>query len=345
VNQATASSKVDSAGGGLVTPPQVSDGQSNQGPLLGVAILDWLSFTLPVDSSADMLLTVYKLADILGGGKMRERGMHGYISAFQVLQTGVILWHPEKLNMGVHVSLPSKALALLPELGYSAMDILKMVVSLGGKPTRLDIAIDTDQTTVEEVEASYDRGEYVGKMRNVSVRASKSGRGRTLYFGGRADGKRGSNIRRFARVYDKAAEQNVSGVWSRAEVEFRHEHAGTALTHILAGKNPAGLILSTIDFRQGDQKNTDERLRLGWWSAWVGAAERVCFAIQTVKKTIEEMYEWVKLQCGPTLAALMIACNYDKFLIFSIVDDGLGRLKDYRRFAARKYLADGYSLV
>ena len=329
-------------GGGLVTPPQVSDSSS---PLLGVAILDWLSFTVAVHSPAELLLTVYKLAEIFGGGKQRERGMHGYTSAFQVLQSGVILWHPDKLAMGVHVSLPSSALALLPTLGYSAMDMLRMVVSLGGKPTRLDIAIDTDQVTIEHVEAAYDQGHYVGKMRNVSVRASKSGRGRTLYFGGRADGKRGGNIRRYVRVYDKAAEQNVSGVWTRCEVELRHEHAKTGLAHLLAGKVPQAIIYSSIDFREGQQKNSDERKRCGWWEAWIGAAARVTFAIKTVQRTIEDIYAWVKLQCGPSLAALMIASGNDRWWLSKAIDEGFTRLKDYRRFAAQKFCNEGLSLT
>lgn len=333
-------------------------------------LVDYLAYTVKVDSAQSLHGEALYWVNALGGGTLRERGMHGYTHAYSVCGgSGVVCWHPERADMGVHVVLPGSALAMLPEYGdiqvtHYSHDVghsdtvltperlISIVLESGGRFSRLDVAQDTSEVTIEQVASALWSGELVSRshgMRKVenfsreddSTDWQKSGA--TYYVGSRTS-------ERLVRFYDKSAEQGVSVAgytkpWVRCEVEFKKHAAQRAAEHIADGETIASLILSTIDFRSGDDENVTRRQRLPWWEKWIGIGAKVSFAKSRVEKTIVESLAWVEAAVAPTLAMLAIAGADLRELVSVVTDKGFSRLDASRRQRAHAFRDAGGEVI
>lgn len=315
------------------------------------AIVDWLAFTVPCDTHENQIAFVEFWVDFLGGGTPNDKGLHGYTQAHSVLGSGWVLWRPDRLDMGVHVVLPSKALALLPD-GLEVNTLLEIVVSSGGKVSRLDVAVDSDKVTFEtitkavfEAEQLVSRSQTVKRdvlyQRDKSTPGKRSGSkwipvGETIYIGSRQSGK-------MARLYNKAAEQGLGAdvVWTRCEVEHKGRMAHGAALFLLEGGSIQELIVSTVDFRCGADQNVGRRERVDWWASWVGSVKRVSFALRKPEALIEDVVEWVRAQVAPSLALLMMAASNHEGWLFRLIDEGFERLPAWRREKAKQYIQNG----
>lgn len=257
-----------------------------------------------VDPVSDLLHLKSALIAYFGGGVPLPNGMNGYASRVAVLGTGFVCWNVDRLEMGVHVVLPSSALQRWAAIsGVPVLDFLYDMRSRGAVFTRVDIAQDTDAVSMDRVIAAYENGLIVTKLQSEQViDGRKRGKpaGKTLYVGNRSG-------RRYVRLYDKAAEQGVEGTWVRCEVEFKREHAQTAVDHLLSGADARELLLSTIDFRELDNPEVKRRSRCDWWQAWVEVAETVTFPVRKAAAAVADSMAWVVKAVVPTLALL---CTY-----------------------------------
>ena len=122
-------------------------------------------------------------------------------------------------------------------------------------------------------------------------------------------------------------------IWTRAEVEFKGGQAQTAACHILQGVDLRSLVFSAIDFRdRSADSNTSRCPRLAWWEQWIGAVDRVSFAVvQTVVDTVERAYEWVRKQCAPTLAFLDDYFGKNPIWLYQMCDANKHRISGERR--------------
>jgi len=105
--------------------------------------------------------------------------------------------------------------------------VLASAVENDWKPTRIDLALDMFNTEVS-VEAwywTYMAQHQPNKQRTVQFRHSKGGD--TLVLGSRQSEK-------YARIYDKAAQQGLANDWVRFEIEFKAEAAVGIVPKILA---------------------------------------------------------------------------------------------------------------
>lgn len=280
--------------------------------------LDWVSFTIhpqeyerrpfekPLLPGDDLQFLKNGVIKWLGGGDALPVGLHGYRSAVSVLGTGRVCWHDERPEMGVHVVLPASALQRWSvSSGQTVLDFLYAAASRGAIFRRVDIALDTSEVHMSSVLAAHRLGCTVSKAQKWRVIENESG-GTSLYIGSREG-------RRMVRFYDKAAEQldkgNVETIstWTRCEVEFKAEHAQTAVDHLLSGADARELILSSIDFRELDNVDTKRRSRCEWWQAWVAVAGRVTFPVRKAAAAVADAMAWVSSQVMPTLAWL---CTY-----------------------------------
>jgi len=283
---------------------------------------DWLSFTLPAgdaQSTPDWVASCAAHYVNGGAGVPLPRGRYGYPSAVSILGTGVVLWNNERPEMGVHVELPSKALAVA---SMSLLELLGWMVDLGGTVTRLDVAMDTDAVTVGEVVAMEADGRLVSRSQNRRLVTDLKSGAQTLYVGA-------PQSKRMVRVYDKALESGYDYDCIRIEVQFRAEYAQQGAAYLLAGMRFGSLVFSAIDFRDGDDSNVTRRERSSWWAECVDGCERLSFALKSLMQTLESSYDWVCKQVAPTLAFLTLAFGGAEWLS-QLVDFGTKNLKPHQ---------------
>ena len=298
--------------------------------------VDWLAFTIhpqefasrpyerPLKPGDDILFLKSALAAYFGGGLPLPAGLNGYQSSLSIVGTGRICWHEDRPEMGVHVILPSTALTRHAQIkGGSVYDLLYDMSSRGAKFTRIDLAIDSDAVQMSAVVHAHETDLTVTKaQKSQLIKDYKSG-GLTLYIGARQG-------RRMVRFYDKAAKEGASGVWTRCEVELKHEHAITAVNHLLGGSDPCELILASIDFRlDPDNKQTDRRTRCDWWQDWVGVATKVTFPIAKAAASVADAMAWVVKQVGPTLSFLTMYMGNAQWLA-DLAKDAADRVPDWK---------------
>lgn len=279
--------------------------------------LDWVAFTLhpteydrrpyekPLLPGDDLLFLKNSIVAHLGGGDLLPAGLHGYRSAVAVLGSGRVCWHIDQPQMGVHVILPASALQRWAVTsGQTVTDFLYDMASRGAVFTRVDIALDTESVPMSAVVAAHRAGLSVKKSRKWQIIENESG-GVSLYLGSREG-------LRMVRFYDKAAERSakgeaVGGTWTRCEVEFKQEHAQTAVNHLLGGGDARELLLSSVDFRELDNPEVKRRSRCAWWQQWVAVVGRVSFPVRKAAAAVADSMAWVVKQITPTLAWL---CTY-----------------------------------
>ena len=252
-----------------------------------------------------------------------DRGALGYTHGYRLPGSGVVLYNPDRLDMGVHVSLSSGALALIPQ---TPQELITKVLRVGGKFTRVDVALDSHETHISTIDAAIRRGDLVSRSVERTYQGSFVNDGYTIYIGARSSD-------RFVRIYNKAAEQKLTdgAVWTRVEIEFKKHQAQLAATYILQGADLRSLVFSALDFRDRTaDSNTSRCPQLDWWSAWVGAVERVSFARETIVKTARRIYQWVVRQCAPSLAFLDEYLGKDPTWLYQLCDANRNRIPNAR---------------
>jgi hypothetical protein len=315
-------------------------------------VLDWLRFTIPLSDLDKLPGVLHELRQTFGGADILLHGMSGYTRSIPILGgTGKIMWHPERVEMGVHVMLPAGALANIWADGLfeNIPDFLSWVVEREGKFTRIDLAIDTDRVHMDTIEAACTdivaggQQTLVTRCQKVDLDKSLRGsKGKTVYVGSR-------NSDRFVRFYDKAVEQGLEDVvWTRCEIQHGGEHANVVAHSIIQGGiDPVELFNSVVDFRDPDSDpNPSRRSRCDWWEMWLGVCtSKVSFAIVQLDKAVKQVAEWVVTQVAPSLAMLAMADPENiKMWLSRIVEDGFGKLDVYRREKASRFRDLGYVL-
>jgi phage replication initiation protein len=220
--------------------------------------------------------------------------------------------------MGVHVELPSKALGVyLASVDDSTVYHL-LVDAMDAKATfkRVDICSDNYGLHIDSVVAAMQDGYIVTRSWSITLMEKyvrrDSGRlvekdGTTKYNGSHTTDRR-------VRFYDKAKEQGVEGVWTRAEVQLRDDLAHQTIIALLVDDTDLeSVISSAVDFRLHDDTNTTRRLRLAWWEVWIGQFKRFHYKVSARVRLVGDAMEWVERQVAPTLAYLLRALSPDGF--------------------------------
>lgn len=291
------------------------------------AKIDWFAFTLPsLDCERVSSLAEWVLKRLPDGAQRLEYGRFGYDQAYQVPGGGLVLYHPNRPEMGVHVELNADTLAFMDN---NPVALVAWVLMEKGKVTRLDIAIDSDSVSMNEVVKAQESGNLVSRAQNRRLVSNYQDGSKTLYVGS-------PQARRMVRFYDKAKEQKVDRpgqIWTRCEVQFRHEQAQAASVHIVEGCDLRDLVFSSVDFRNSSQDENISRCdRLGWWSDWVGSVNRLSFALgNKLAETVEKVYEWVRKQVAPSLAFMDKFFGHDPKWLFDLLDANQYRISPTRQ--------------
>lgn len=314
---------------GVARRGQGSDAQEeppagNTGALIhSTSSIDWLDFTIPTLSKVDRDYYFRRWSKFLHGAADIERNMHGYDRVFTLLAgKGFMMWNRERLDMGLHITLSAQALALWCAMGPSDRSIYELLIEVRnckGKFTRIDVAFDTPDVHIDQVREAIEVGELVTKARDVALYQKLRGSpGTSIYIGSKSSD-------RLVRIYDKASERGVPGVWTRFETQYRKKYADKVVDYILLSDvSMESLVVSSFDFREVGNVRTNTRSRSGWWSAILGEFEKVEFTIKRVIQTVQQRADWVRSQVSRTLATCFLTLG--KEWLDDVLDFGVVRM-------------------
>lgn len=314
-----------------------------------IIVLDWLSFTVPY-SNAMLTKMLYEFD--CEGVPFSGSGVMGYTESVRMPGAGKILWHPARKDMGIHIILPGSA---LPDLKVTALGAINRVYDWGGKISRLDIAFDDYEGTLD-IETMYEKilsGQLVTRFRKVSrIDGASIGKdertGYTVNVGSRKS-------EAFIRIYDKAIEQKARGVdsasipenWIRVEVELKGKKAnafGKLLGEtaremgISAGGICARLLLGLLDFKEEnpDDSNKSRWGTSDWWSEFIGENEKLFLSLGKPVKEMEDTRNWIRTQVAVSLAMIVLSADdldgssgYD--FIISCIEEGAQKIDKNKR--------------
>ncbi len=192
--------------------------------------IDWLSATFKGS------ITDTAVRDVVSFGFPKRAWTHGtprYGYSFMMSHPfgHSIMSHPNRPEMGVHLSFTGRSLRSLGEGGITALSMLEWVLSEGGRTTRIDLAIDVFDEEIDIVAlAGSPRVKAApGSCRKWNYFKGHDG-GCTAYIGSRKSEK-------FLRIYDKAAEQGLPDrKWTRFELEIKGDAAKEVAIQVAALK-------------------------------------------------------------------------------------------------------------
>lgn len=282
--------------------------------------VDTIEVTFPLKDVQKLDALLPLLVDTFGGGQVMPNGLLGYPN--QVLCTdGVrLLYNPNQLRQGLHLIMSGEANQRhCLRLGDSEATVATFVTLQEYKPkcTRVDLYIDSAVDTMSQVWASLRSRELVTRSRSKGRAVAQVDlstgeiEGETLYIGSvKSD--------RMTRFYDKATEQQVDGIWTRCESQFRRSAAHAAFNAWLSGNfDVESIIAAYVDFRQvtGDSNKT-RRPRVTWWERWLGNVKRFSGAsVEKVAESVQRSLAWFKKQVAPTYAFLLRAMSDTDWLV------------------------------
>lgn len=297
---------------------------SNTGVLTTTVRLDYLSFTL--ENSEENFERLWGLVDATDI-KILAYGGLGYIASANILDGGRVFWHPERLEMGIHVKLNARSLALIE---MCPIGLLNRVRHWAGKITRLDIAFD-DKSAVLDMDEMYKKilkGEVVTRWRTVTrVSGARVGDdkkiGDTINVGSRVSES-------FLRIYDKKQEMIARGkdvsevdTWTRVELELKGDKANafglilaeTALGGGLttAAEQCASLLAGLLEFKEENPHDVNKTrwLQSPFWLKFVGNVSKLTLSLPKTIKTLDDSKEWVRSQASATLAMIVLSEDDD----------------------------------
>ena len=286
----------------VVTPGIETQPDQIQPPPPGVYVgLDWIRCTGP-ECLRDQL---NELMCELCSGEGKELGKAKWFKHGLVWEPGVMLSWGHRSDI-CQVDFQGSRLKLLN--GESRVDLLRQMIELGMKATRIDGALDLIGQQLGicvQAERSCDQGELC-ILRRYSPNNEFGSGGKTLRRLLKL-GSRDSPV--CARIYDKGLEQKVSGegYWERLEIEWKKDRASQVAASLCeAGTDTsellAGLILGSIDFRaHNGRSEIKRRPRSTWWHDLIGSTEIVQTSSSSDEHSFHRWHSWFRSSVAPRL--------------------------------------------
>jgi phage replication initiation protein len=292
------------------------------------AFIHWLSLTMPSEFELSRVFTdVLKIPN--SSFALRKRGREGYRSQYSNdSQTIIVLTDGGHFGMGHHIVLTGSA---CEEIGPKIVNIALSAIELGGKISRVDLAIDDHVGLLDlaVIESSIRKGlctsRFLTPPRIEGGFDKKTGKesGKWIKFGRRSSGM-------YFRFYDKAAEQRKPGHWVRLEVEAKGKNATEIMRQVAQGKTLGtmlfGLLRNYLAFREPSSDPNRSRWPYAtWWSRFLGEVEKVQLGTGRAKEA-EKRVDWF-LKLDKTLARVVDL--YGPEVLNVMIETG--RLKNARK--------------
>lgn len=290
-------------------------------------LIDWMAFTLPYGDAS------MKNARSLAGPDISDDGVFGafgYVSGYKILGSGRILLNPERHDMGIHVILPSSALALLD---YRPLQLINLIRGWGGKFTRIDIAFD-DFEGILDLDEMYEKlrqGHAQTRFRRLTrTEGSTIGQAEKMGYTVNVGSRKSQS---FIRIYDKLLERRAkkcdvpAGVthWIRVEMETKGEKANAIgkilgmaaeVGQVTAGAEVSSLLYGLLDFKDEnlDDSNKSRWDTSEWWLQFVGKNAKRTLTLPKTEHTMDRSKKWINNTVAPTLAMIILSTCDDNGL-------------------------------
>lgn len=288
----------------------------------GALLLDYLRVVLPDEPG--MLERIRAWVGVFTARGFGWRGW--YDRSWMVLDGGIVARCSNKERAaveGILVDLPGRACAAL---GDKLIPFLEWSLS-NGKVTRADYAIDDHEglVTLERITNANDNDCIVTRWTKMSCIKNMKGAGWTVYVGSR-------NGETMLRVYDKAAEQGVTGHWVRVELETKGKLADNLARLVLSEGNQAviGQLNRRIRFVEPSSDTNKRRWNTSsWWETFLGSLQPGQSLTAGVKQeaTIDHMKLVTERMAAPMIATILQAENGDLDWFAGIVKRGGDRMR------------------
>jgi len=285
-----------------------------------LASIDYLEFTV---FDLDYIFVIQNvlglpLTDFLDTG----RGGGGYPNMSQASWGDVRVLYGAKNPevMGVHVTVPGDGCrALFSHVMPS--DLIRNILDHNCKVTRIDLALDNVGDVYfypYELKEFVNAGVVKSRWRSFETIQTCSMQsavltGDTVYLGSRT-----SDL--FCRVYDKTLEriyrgddQELPEHWVRWELVCKDDRAQVACEQLLESGFAIGEIISGVlsNYFSVLIENPLDSHKERWavderWQRFIGDVKPIrLFRVLKPEKTLEDVADWIKKQCAPSLSALI----------------------------------------
>lgn len=291
-------------------------------------IIDWLQFTIqstnnPLNVIVEILQYDIKLFEELPKGKLGYKKQLAYDNIY-VLYDG-------NTDMGVHVILTGKGCRQY-ESKESLLSLIDRLNINNARLTRIDLALDDfkgDLIQFDELVDDIKKGNIVSKWKSSTeiIKRDLNGKklGQTISVGSRA-----SNT--FLRIYDKALEQKVKGIWYRVEIEIKKSNAEEVQKII--NEHTASKIMKGVlnNYMRIVQPNPNDSNKSRWktkeyWKNIINGIEKIKLSRRKEEKNIEEIKEWIKKQVGPSLAVIHVLDKGTNNFYNEVIEESISNLK------------------
>lgn len=320
--------------------------------------VDWLTFTLFDVSTVQEVISFlgYNVSDFSNC----EHGARGYKKMLKCSDCNLYILYDGNDDMGIHVQITGSSISTVINhfkttleidtpfgTGYDIdfestflRELLKSIRNLGGKISRLDLAVDDvgcQFFTVDEVADLHYKNRVVTKTRTFEMIKSDrdmKNTGSTVYFGNRK-----SDI--MLRVYDKQLEQKgklqtaLNGAeippWVRWELELKSDRAISAVDSIISGMDlgevVVGILSHYIRFIELNNSNRSRCSIMNKWQSFIDGIKPLKLSFPAREKTMADKENWIDKQCAPTIYAILIHHGGDMESLYRILDSGRSRMK------------------
>lgn len=329
------------SGGSSNTPAQCTD---RTGKIR--VLIDWLGFTFnSEESSLDAVLQLfYDLCCIdFNDWNVGRRNYEGYANSLTFENINIYFDGAE--NQGIHVDITGQGCRYI-EVLYQKLrvqelqktqvtwfEFINAVVSVGGKFTRVDIAIDdfSQYYTVPYLFQKCLSGELTMKFKSWRPDGAFGAdgvakNGMTLYFGS-------AESRFQVCIYEKGLQLGTDLDWTRTELRFKHERAvefiNVVLSHASNDKDysigvlAAGILKEYITFRdRNDNDSNKRRWKVSpFWSEFLQGVEPLRLTSALPDRSILKTSQWFKDQVSKSYVMMGLAFH-------GIRDDWMQRMVD-----------------
>lgn len=317
-----------------VVPPSSSTGVETTHPNSLVSLVDWVSATFHGFATPDELMGFlgFNSADF----RDLKTGNFGYLFG-KTFEHCTFFWGTpdHATDMGIHMVLSGQGCRFVESTftAFTWFNWLTLVHGIGGKFSRLDLAIDdyVRSISLNTVGKAVRSGEVVSHFRTARdfqefTLEDGSSVGRTIYFGSVT-----SDLQ--IRFYDKRSErlakgyQGVPDFYNRYEIQFMRDRANAAVVALLDGLSVSGLILgvlnASLSFRKKNGDSNKSRWPVAsWWVRFLSDVEKIKLYVPRAPLTIPKKIDWIIQQTSKSYRMVSEALCDDKFLLDSVLAAG-----------------------
>lgn len=267
--------------------------------------IDWLAASFPIDDEIEGYRVTRYFQRITGVenrplGEVGPRKGFDLAMQFEIGRLDVARRNPPYAGF----VLTGKDLAKIANNPQAPTDteILARLAEYGGKPSRLDVAVNLfEPAPVDDLISAWEKGQIKTRARQADLRKDLVTGAPTLYVGSR-------NSELMLRVYDKAIESgNLGMLWTRLELEAKDLKAQSIMKTIInKGVQACGYWWRRFDFQVDWFDNAIKRLGKmsppepvkrevthdkQWW-----LEHQILPALARIKQFEPETWEWFMIE-------------------------------------------------